>query len=298
MVKVNSTPLILNGREVAAEVLEGARNEINHLKSQNKRIPGLAVILVGDNPGSHTYVRNKEKTCIELGLYSEVHKLPANISEIELVKLIASLNHNNKIDGILVQLPLPVHIKSENIINQLNPDKDIDGLHPYNLGKLLSGQKCLVPCTPKGVIQILKHYSINIKGVHAVIMGRSNLVGKPLSILLLQENATVTVTHSKTKNLEEITRSADILICAIGSAKLVKKDWVKSNAVIIDVGINKVSEAESNNSKLVGDVDYEDVFNMCRAITPVPGGVGPVTIAMLISNTLEAYKNNSQKSQK
>lgn len=297
MTKIDSIPLplplILNGREVASEVLQKARNEINLLKQEKKRIPGLAVILVGENPASHTYVKNKEKTCIELGMYSEVHRLPASITEPELIKILDTLNNNKNIDGILVQLPLPSHIKVDNIINKISPEKDVDGLNPYNLGKLVSGQNCLTPCTPQGVIEILKHYAIKINGMHAVVVGRSNLVGKPLSILLLQENATVTITHSKTKNLEDIAKSADLLICAIGKANLVNKNWVKPGAIVIDVGINKI--IENGVSKLVGDVDYKSVSNICQAITPVPGGVGPVTIAMLISNTMKAYKMRSER---
>lgn len=288
MIKVNSTPLILDGREVATEVLKTIRIEINKLKLEQARLPGLAVILVGENPASQVYVRNKEKTCIELGIYSEVHKLPSSTSESELIKLIESLNNNNNIDGILVQLPLPIHIKSEKVIKYLDPNKDVDGLHPYNLGSLLSSQNCLKPCTPQGVIKILKHYSINLSSMNVVVIGRSTLVGKPLLMLLLSENATVTVAHSKTGNIEEISRSADVLVCAIGKAKLVKKHWVKPDAIVIDVGINKIYE--NGIQKIVGDVDFESVSPICQAITPVPGGIGPVTIAMLMANTLEAYK--------
>ena len=291
MTQVDSTPLILNGKEVKDAILKTIRAEISILKAQNKRLPGLAVVLVGDNPASQTYVKNKEKVCIELGLYSEVHKLNNKTQESELIKLIYNLNSNKNIDGILVQLPLPVHINSEKIINAIDPQKDVDGLHPSNLGKLLSGQKCLKSCTPQGVIAILKHYSINISGMHAVIIGRSILVGKPLSLLLLHENASVTITHSKTSNLDKITKTADILVCAIGKPKLVKKHWVKPDAIVIDVGINKDSEGNSN--KIVGDVDFEDVSPVCKAITPTPGGVGPVTIAMLMANTLQAYKNRT-----
>lgn len=292
MTKTNSTSLILNGRVVADEVLKRVRNEILELKNQNKRTPGLSVILVGDNPASHTYVKNKEKTCHELGIYSEVHRLPTDISDSEVFNLIDSLNNNQNIDGILVQLPLPIHLKSDKLINHLNPDKDVDGLHPSNLGKLLSGQDCLKPCTPLGVIEILKHYSINLAGMNSVIIGRSTLVGKPLSLLLLKANSTVTIVHSKTANIEEVSRTADILICAAGKAKLVKSHWVKPSAIVIDVGINKIHE--NNNSKLVGDVDFESVSQVCQAITPVPGGVGPVTIAMLMANTLTAYKARNE----
>ena len=293
MIKANSTPLILNGRTVRDEVLKNIKSEINQIKLENKRLPGLAVVLVGEAPASYTYVKNKEKKCTELGIYSEVHRLPGNTSENELTQLIKSLNKKKNIDGILLQLPLPAHIKSEKVIEVIDPKKDIDGLHPHNLGKLLSGQWCLKPCTPQGIIEILKHYSINISGASTVVLGRSILVGKPLSLLLLRENATVTIAHSKTKNIEEVTSSADILICAVGKPRLVKKSWVKPGATVIDVGISKINTNE--NTEITGDVDFEEVKSVCGAITPVPGGVGPVTIAMLIKNTMEAYKENREK---
>lgn len=288
MATTNSETFILDGRAVANEVHKRIINEINLIKSKNLRVPGLAVILVGENPASYTYVKNKEKISKKIGIYSEVHHLPSNTSEPELLKLIEALNFDKNIDGILVQLPLPIHLKQEKIINSINPEKDVDGLHPDNLGKLLSNQKSLIPCTPKGVIEILKHYSINVSGLHAVIVGRSTLVGKPLSILLLQNNATVTISHSKSNSLQEITRSADILISAIGKPRLINKNWIKPGSVIIDVGINKIYE--NSKERLVGDIDFESVVSLCHAITPVPGGVGPVTIAMLMSNTLESYK--------
>lgn len=289
MVETNTTPILLNGREVANEVLKNVENEINTIKSNNKRPPGLAVLLVGENPASKTYVNNKEKACNSIGIYSEVHKFQDNITQESLMERIEQLNNDNKIDGILLQLPLPSHLDSQKLINAISPKKDVDGLNPINLGKLMSGQQCLKPCTPLGVIEILKHYSINLSGAKAVVIGRSSLVGKPVSLLLLEKNASVTVVHSKSKNIEQITKTADILICAIGKPRLVKKDWVKPGATIIDVGINKITE--QGKDKLVGDVDFEDVKALCKAITPVPGGVGPVTIAMLLSNTLEAYKN-------
>lgn len=292
MAKVNSKPLILNGRLVADEVLKNTASEIELLKSQGKRVPGLAVILVGDNPASCTYVKNKEIAAKKLGIYSEVHHMQASISENEVINLINLLNLNKKIDGILVQLPLPVHINTEKIINLTDPNKDADGLHPYNLGKLMRGEKTLTPCTPQGVIEILNHYSIDITEMSAVIIGRSTLVGKPLSMLLLGKNATVTIAHSKTNNLEELARSADLLISAIGKPKLITKDWIKPDAIVIDVGINRIFE--NGISKLVGDVDYDNVSSRCKAITPVPGGVGPVTIAMLMSNTLKAYKERDE----
>ena len=289
MVETNTTPILLNGREVANEVLKNVANEINAIKSNNKRVPGLAVLLVGENPASKTYVNNKEKACNSIGIYSEVHKFQENITQESLMERIEQLNNDNKIDGILLQLPLPSHLDSQKLINAINPKKDVDGLTSVNLGKLISGQQCLKPCTPLGVIEILKHYSINLIGEQAVVIGRSSLVGKPVSLLLLEKNASVTVVHSKSKEIEKITKTADVLICALGKPRLVKKDWVKPGAIIIDVGINKITE--EGKDKLVGDVDFEDVKAICKAITPVPGGVGPVTIAMLLSNTLEAYKS-------
>ena len=287
MNKTHTTPLILNGHEVSHAIRNKIQSMINELKKQNKRMPGLAVVLVGENPSSITYVKNKEKACNEIGIYSEVHKLETSISETDLIKHINVLNNDKNIDGIIVQLPLPIHIKQGNIIKTVNPNKDVDGLHPVNLGKLISGEKGFVPCTPLGVIEILKHYSINIEGMHAVVVGRSNLVGKPLSILLLGQNATVTTAHSKTNNLEEVTKKADILVSAIGKPKLIKRNFVKEDAIIIDVGINRIYE--NDGPKLVGDVDFESVKDICQAITPVPGGVGPVTVSMLLSNTLLAY---------
>jgi len=288
MKTINSSPLLLNGREVANEVLKNVKIEINEIKASGKRAPGLAVVLVGNDPASETYVGSKEKKSLELGIYSEVYKLLDTTTEEELIDIINLLNKNKNIDGILVQLPLPKHINTEKIIRTINPSKDVDGLHPFNLGKLISRERCLKPCTPLGVMEILKQYSIDIQGKKAVVIGRSILVGKPISLLLLDKNATVTIAHSKTQNLEDVCREADILVAAIGKPKFVKKDWIKKGAVVIDVGINRI--LENDKGKLVGDVDFENVSPLCKAITPVPGGVGPVTIAMLMSNTLEAYK--------
>lgn len=288
MTKINSSPLILSGREVSDEVLKGIKIEINDIKAKNKRLPGLSVILVGDNPASNTYVKNKTKVCEELGIHPKIYKFDTEIKTNELIKIIQTLNKDKTIDGILLQLPLPIHIKPEIIINEIDPLKDVDGLSPINLGKLLSGQDCLAPCTPQGVMKILKHYLIDITGMNAVVIGRSTLVGKPLSMMLLACNATVSIAHSKSENISQITKSADILVCAVGKAKLVKKDWVKPDAVVIDVGINKI--IENGSSKLVGDVDFDSVKSVCKAITPVPGGVGPTTVAMLMANTLKAYK--------
>lgn len=288
MTKINSSPLILSGREVSDEVLKGINSEINDIKAKNKRLPGLSVILVGENPASNTYVKNKTKVCKELGIHSKIHKFETGIKTNELIKIIHSLNMDKTIDGILLQLPLPIHIKPETIINEIDPLKDVDGLSPINLGKLLSGQDCLTPCTPQGVMKILKHYLIDITGMNAVVIGRSTLVGKPLSMMLLASNATVSIAHSKSENISQITKSADILVCAVGKARLIKKDWVKPDAIVIDVGINKI--IENGTSKLVGDVDFDSVKSVCKAITPVPGGVGPITVAMLMANTLKAYK--------
>lgn len=285
-----SSPLILSGTDVSNTIQKNIKTEIEEIRNKNKRVPGLAVILVGDNPASSIYVKNKEKACLSAGMLSEVHRLPSNISEQELIQLIELLNNDKKIDGMLLQLPLPPHIKSEYIIKHINPSKDVDGLHPINLGKLLSGQDCLRPCTPLGVIELLKYYSINLSGISAVVIGRSTLVGKPLGLLLLQENATVTITHSKTRNINEVSKNADLIISAIGSPRLIKKSWVKRGAIVIDVGINRISEG--GKSILCGDIDFEDVKSVCHAITPVPGGIGPMTIAMLISNTVKAYKMN------
>ena len=292
MEKVSTKPIILNGRDVADEVLKKLQAEISSIKAGGKRLPGLAVILIGDNPASKTYVNNKEKMCKKLGINSHVYNLPPETSEKELLLLIDKLNNNNEIDGILIQLPLPIHLKFEKIITRLDPLKDVDGLHPINLGKLLSNQDCLKPCTPVGVIKILNHYSIDITGMNVVIIGRSTLVGKPLSMLLLAENATVTIAHSKSENIEKLAKSGDILIAAAGKAGLVKKNWVKNDAIVIDVGINKIYE--NGIGKLVGDVLYDEVSTVCKAITPVPGGVGPVTIAMLMSNTIQAYNNRNK----
>ena len=293
MAQVNTNPTILDGKAVSNKVIKEISKEVAAFKLQGKRAPGLAVVLVGENPASMTYVQNKEKACKALGIYSEVHNIPAEVKEDKLIELITSLNKKDSIDGILVQLPLPIHIKSQNILENIEPSKDVDGLHPVNLGKLLSGQKCLTPCTPQGVIEILKHYSLNISGMQAVVLGRSNLVGKPLSMLLLQENATITLAHSKTNNIQNITQTADILIAAIGKPHLVDKNWIKPGAIVIDVGINRVYQGEK--SRLVGDVNFDDVSPLCQAITPVPGGVGPMTIAMLMKNTLEAYKMRAER---
>jgi len=245
--------------------------------------PGLAVVLVGDDPASRVYVGSKEKTCIQLGFYSEVHRLPAEISQDELLQLIDKLNKQDNIHGILVQLPLPKHINEKAVIDAISVEKDVDGFHPVSVGNLVIGDDSLLPCTPAGVIELIKHSGIDIAGKHAVVIGRSNIVGKPVAMLLLREHATVTICHSRTVDMQAIARTADILVVAIGRAKAIGRDYVKPGAVVIDVGINRLEDG-----KLAGDVDFEDVLEVAGYVTPVPGGVGPMTITMLMQNTLKA----------
>ena len=276
--------MILDGKKEAALLREEIKKEIAALKEKDNKIPGLTVILIGDFAPSQIYVRNKEKNSKEVGINSEVIKYSKDISEKEVLKKIEELNNDNNVSGILVQLPLPAQINKEKIINAINPKKDVDGFNPINVGNLASGYKSIVPCTPLGCLYLIKKVKKNLSGKHAVILGRSNLNGKPMAQLLLKENCTVTVVHSKTKNLKTECQKADILIAAVGVANLVKSDWVKKNSIIIDVGINKVGE------KIVGDVDFEQVKDKVQAITPVPGGVGPMTIACLLKNTLDCFK--------
>ena len=245
------------------------------------RCPGLAVIIVGNDPASAIYVRNKNKACAEVGIYSEVIELPEITEESELLNIISVLNMREDIDGILVQLPLPMHIKAENVINAISPDKDVDAFHPVNVGKLVIGKYKFAPCTPSGVMYMLKERNIQIDGKHCVVIGRSNIVGKPMALLMLHAGATVTVCHSHTVNLEEVCRSADILVSAVGKADFVNTDMVKEGAVVVDVGINRGADG-----KISGDVDFESVYPKASHITPVPGGVGPMTISMLLYNTL------------
>ncbi len=278
------TAKIIDGKKVSASILEKLTTETEDLKKQFGRPPGLATVLVGEDPASQVYVRNKNKRCKEIGFQSFEQNLPADISEAKLLQLVENLNQNPEVDGILVQLPLPDQIKSELILEAILPEKDVDGFHPINVGGLASGKDVLCPCTPSGVIEMLDYYDIPIEGKNAVILGRSNIVGKPQAFLLLRRNATVTICHSRTKNLEEVTSSADLLVAAIGKPNYVTANMVKEGAVVIDVGINRV------DGKLTGDVDYNPVAEKASYITPVPGGVGPMTIAMLMSNTLKAYK--------
>lgn len=275
---------IIDGKEVSEKILNEIKNEIDTFEKK----PCLAVILVGDNKASQTYVKNKEKKCEQVGITSITHRLPENTSEEELLKLIYDLNSNDKVNGILVQLPLPKHINEDNVINSINVDKDVDCFHPINVGLMYTTSKHSIfkPCTPYGVIKLLEHYNIEATGKHCVILGRSNIVGKPMATLMLEKNATVTICHSKTKNLKEITKSADILISAIGKVNIITKDMVKENAVVIDVAINR-----NEDNKLCGDVDFENVKEITSFITPVPGGVGPMTIAMLMQNCLISFKS-------
>jgi methylenetetrahydrofolate dehydrogenase (NADP+)/methenyltetrahydrofolate cyclohydrolase len=276
--------MIIDGKKEAAILREEIKKEITALKEKDDKAPGLTVILIGDFAPSQIYVRNKEKNSKEVGINSEVIKYPKDISEKEVLKKIEELNHDNNVSGILVQLPLPDRINKEKIINAINPKKDVDGFNPINVGNLASGYKSIVPCTPLGCLYLIKKVEKNLSGKHAVILGRSNLNGKPMAQLLLKENCTVTVVHSKTKDLKAECQKADILVAAVGVANLVKSDWVKKDSIIIDVGINKVGE------KIVGDVDFEQVKDKVKAITPVPGGVGPMTIACLLKNTLDCFK--------
>lgn len=273
---------LINGKEVAEKIKLQVKEEI---KSLGKDVT-LAVVIVGDNPASKVYVNNKKKACRLVGIQSLEYGLPENTSEDELLSLIDRLNNYNYVDGILVQLPLPRHINTDMVIERINPEKDVDGFTAINTGKLWLGQYDIAPCTAIGVIELLDYYNIDIAGKHCVIVGRSNIVGKPVAALMLERNATVTVCHSKTQNLYDITRTADILITAVGKPKFITRDMVKDGAVVIDVGINR-----DENGKLYGDVDFENVKDKTTAITPVPGGCGPMTVAMLVKNTLEAAKS-------
>ena len=276
--------MIIDGKKEAAILREEIKNEIAQLKKKTNKVPGLTVILIGEFAPSQIYVRNKEKNSKEVGINSNVLKYPSDVSEEEILNKIEELNKDKNISGILVQLPLPEQINKEKIINAIDPLKDVDGFNPVNVGNLASGYKAIVPCTPLGCLLLIKKVEKNLSGKHAVIIGRSNLNGKPMAQLLLKENCTVTIVHSKTKNLQNECLKADILVAAVGAPNLVKKDWVKSDAVVIDVGINKV------DNKIIGDVNFEEIKDKVRAITPVPGGVGPMTIACLLSNTLKCFK--------
>ena len=277
---------IIDGKLISAAVKERVKNQVAELKEKNITV-GLAVIIVGEDPASKVYVANKKKACETLGIISEEYALPENTSEEELLDLINKLNAKKSINGILCQLPLPNHLDEKLIINSILPEKDVDAFHPTNVGKIMIGDFDFVPCTPAGVMEMLAYENIDVEGKNCVVIGRSNIVGKPMNMLLLHKNGTVTICHSRTKNLKEITTKADILIAAVGRPNFVTADMVKKDAVVIDVGINRV------DGKLCGDVDYENVSKIASAITPVPGGVGPMTIAMLMQNTLTAAKKQN-----
>ena len=276
--------MIIDGKKASAALREELKEKVSKLKSTYNTVPGLTVILVGEDPPSKIYVKNKEKSAVEVGINSEVIHYPDNIEEKVVLDKIKELNKNDKVSGILVQLPLPKHIDKRKVIETIDPSKDVDGLHPVNVGNLTSGYDSTIPCTPLGCYLLIKNTEKNLNGKHAVIIGRSNLNGKPMTQLLLKENCTVTITHSKTKDLKAECKRADIIVAAVGKPKLVKADWVKKDAIVIDVGINKT------DSGLVGDVDFDEVSQVAKAITPVPGGVGPMTIACLLSNTVECFR--------
>ena len=281
---------IIDGKLVSRTVREKISCEVAEFKAETGITPGLAVILVGDNPASAVYVRNKHKGCIEVGMESFEIKMPADTSEKELLNKIDELNCRDDVHGILVQLPLPQHIDEEKVINRISPDKDVDAFHPVNVGKIMIGNYDFLPCTPAGIMELLAYYDVDLTGKECVVVGRSNIVGKPMSMLLLSKNGTVTVCHSRTKNLAEVTRRADVLVVAIGKAGFITADMIKEGAVVIDVGINRL-----DNGKLAGDVDFDGAMSVASMITPVPGGVGPMTITMLLRNTLCAAKRKIGK---
>ena len=283
--------MIIDGKKIAEQLRDKIKSDIKKMSDNNK--PGLAVILIGEHPASQIYVRNKEKFANEVGINSSILRFDENISERDLKNEIKKLNDDPNVHGILVQLPLPKHISQKDIIQSIDPDKDVDGFHPINVGNLSSGNNAMVPCTPLGCYYLIKKVIPNLSGLNAVVIGRSNINGKPMAQLLLKENCTVTIVHSKTKNIEEICKKGDIIIAAVGKPKMVKSDWVKNTAVIIDVGINRI-EINGKN-KIVGDVDFENIQDKVKGISPVPGGVGPMTIACLLENTLKAYKKISKR---
>ena len=275
---------VIDGKLIASQIKEEVKREVQILKEKGETVT-LAVVLVGEDPASKVYVNNKKKACEYVGIQSLSYELPPDTSESDLLELIMKLNERKDVNGILVQLPLPKHINEDRVIKSINPQKDVDGFHPQNVGSLCIGDKGFISCTPAGIIQLLKRSSIQIEGKECVVIGRSNIVGKPMAMLLLRENGTVTIAHSKTKDLKNVTKRADILIVAIGKPMMITKEYVKEGAVVIDVGIHRME-----NNKLCGDVDYDDVAPICSAITPVPGGVGPMTIAMLMNNCMESLR--------
>ncbi len=279
---------LIDGKKLSKKIEQEISKEVQELKSDGV-VPGLAVILVGDDPASHTYVSMKEKSCKNVGFYSIVHKMPDTITQQEIVETIQMMNDNPRIDGILVQLPLPEHIDTTKILEVIDPKKDVDGFHPYNMGRVVENLDAFAPCTPVGVMEMFKEYNIDLKGKDVCVVGASNIVGKPMAALLLNENATVTITHIYTKDLSSHTKKADIVVVGVGVPNLIKEDMVKEGAIVIDIGINRLE-----SGKLVGDVDFDNVSKKCSFITPVPGGVGPMTIAMLLQNTLIAAKRRDK----
>ena len=280
---------ILSGKTVSARIKENLTKEIAELKA-NGILPGLAVIIVGEDPASKVYVGRKEAMCNELGMHSEKFALPESTTQEQLVELVEKLNNDEKIHGILVQLPLPKHLDEKAVINTIRPEKDVDAFHPVNVGKIMIGDYDFVPCTPAGIMELIAESGVEVEGKTCVVVGRSNIVGKPMSMLLLHKNGTVTTCHSRTKNLAEVVKTADILVAAVGKANFITADMVKPGAVVIDVGMNRLEDG-----RLVGDVDFDSVEKVAGAITPVPGGVGPMTIAMLMKNTFTAAKNSRNK---
>ena len=281
---------IISGKIVSEKLRLELKDSISKFILESGHTPGLAVVLVGDTPASQVYVRNKHKACLEVGINSYEINLPAETTEEKLLSVIDELNSDEKVDGILVQLPLPRHIDEERVINRIDPNKDVDAFSPSNVGKIMIGNYTFLPCTPAGVMELLKHYNIAIEGKNCVVVGRSNIVGKPMAMLLLEKNGTVTICHSRTQNIGEICKSADIIVVAVGRAGFLKADMVKHGAVVIDVGINRGADG-----KLCGDVAFDEVEKVASYITPVPGGVGPMTITMLLKNTLSAAKNQMTK---
>mgnify|MGYP000433972536 CR=1 FL=1 len=278
---------IINGKEISAQIREQIKEETLKMQEENGVTPGLAVIIVGDDPASKVYVANKKKACAEVGFYSEEYALPEETDEHSLLELIDKLNKRPDIDGILVQLPLPKHIDAKKIVDSIRPDKDVDAFHPVNVGRIMIGDYTLAPCTPSGVMELIRSTGVTVEGKNCVVVGRSDIVGKPQAMLLLHENGTVTICHSKTKDLAGITKKADILVVAVGRAGFITGDMIKKGAVVIDVGMNRNEEG-----KLVGDVDFDSAAEVAGYITPVPGGVGPMTITMLLRNTLRAAENH------
>lgn len=281
---------LIDGKALAQKMQQELAAKVNNLKQKKGIVPGLAVILVGDDPASQVYVRNKERAALTVGFKSETVRLSEFICQEELIAVIERYNADNTIHGILVQLPLPNHINDKKIILAIDPKKDVDGFHPMNTGHLWSGRPLMVPCTPSGIMELLREYNVNLEGKHAVIIGRSNIVGKPMAQLLLDKNATVTLTHSRTRQLEEVCRCADVLIVAIGQGHFITKQYIKEGAIVIDVGMNR-----DDNGKLIGDVTFDEVAEVAAKITPVPGGVGPMTIAMLLEQTYQSALRSTHK---